>query len=161
MSSSCLFFHVCFHVLGQKATSPSLEGVALCRNVPSMNCVPGSVRWLAGDVMGLGWGSLSTDSGCQGTLCRVRPNGTAGDRWAWARESWGAPCRVSWSRHRPGVLCAGAFLEGCLGLEQGHPGGTAGTWQEPARVGGDGGLLGRKPGVSVGTTDTRGHSGDI
>lgn len=39
VSSFCLTFYVCFYELGETATSPSLEGVVLCRSVPCVDRV--------------------------------------------------------------------------------------------------------------------------
>ena len=37
--SFCLTVYVCFYELGETVTFSSLKGVALCRNVPCIDCV--------------------------------------------------------------------------------------------------------------------------
>lgn len=41
-------------LLGETPTSASLQGVALNKNVPGIDCVPGGLGWLAGAVGGTG-----------------------------------------------------------------------------------------------------------
>lgn len=67
ISSFCLTFCGCFYELGKMATSPSIERVASCSNIPWVGCV-GLATWLA-----RGQATVGCES--QGALHRRHPGG--------------------------------------------------------------------------------------